>query len=354
MRLIKYEISRAIDKLKSIVQKNDKIAALSGILVEDGYLIASNTEITMQVKLEACAGDNFIIPMKAFELIKNLPEGEEVEITANDKNVVTIKMSKIKNSYQSFPPEDYVYKKRNVETANAIRLPGAKLMEALSHCSYAAADGTVSNLMLKGIYFEGGDGCLNLVASNGHVMAWDRIEVEGTSDMKIIVPKVAVKKLLSMGIASDIDVSYDTKSVILQNEEFTIFSRLLDGTYFNYKGMFRDTLINTAIERTDFIAAMSRANMCINESKKVVFNFNGATLHIAANDTTAQYEENVPLLKNVTTPLRIGFDPKLVLDSVKSFKDDVVNLNLSTDQSPLFIETEKKDSMSLVLPVKLR
>ena len=85
MKVQKYEIARVIDKLKSIVQKNDQFPALGGILVKDGYLIASNSEITMKVKLEASEGSYFIIPMKAFDLIKNLPDGE-IDISATDKN----------------------------------------------------------------------------------------------------------------------------------------------------------------------------------------------------------------------------------------------------------------------------
>lgn len=38
MKVQKYEITRVIDKLKSIVQKNDQFPALGGILVKDGYL----------------------------------------------------------------------------------------------------------------------------------------------------------------------------------------------------------------------------------------------------------------------------------------------------------------------------
>lgn len=98
MKVQKYEIARVIDKLKSIVQKNDQFPALGGILVKDGYLIASNSEITMKVKLEASEGSYFIIPMKAFDLIKNLPDGE-IDISATDKNVVMIKIGAIKNKY---------------------------------------------------------------------------------------------------------------------------------------------------------------------------------------------------------------------------------------------------------------
>lgn len=90
MKVQKYEISRTIDKLKSIVQKNDQFPALGGVLVKDGYLIASNTEMTMQLKLEASKGSCFIIPMKAFDVIENLPDGEVI-IDADGKNIVTIK-----------------------------------------------------------------------------------------------------------------------------------------------------------------------------------------------------------------------------------------------------------------------
>lgn len=86
MKVQKYEISRTIDKLKSIVQKNDQFPALGGVLVKDGYLIASNTEMTMQLKLEASKGSCFIIPMKAFDVIKNLPEGE-VDIDTEGENI---------------------------------------------------------------------------------------------------------------------------------------------------------------------------------------------------------------------------------------------------------------------------
>lgn len=86
MKVQKYEISRTIDKLKSIVQKNDQFPALGGVLVKDGYLIASNTEMTMQLKLEASKGSYFIIPMKAFDVIKNLPDGE-VDIDTEGENI---------------------------------------------------------------------------------------------------------------------------------------------------------------------------------------------------------------------------------------------------------------------------
>lgn len=145
MKVQKYEIARVIDKLKSIVQKNDQFPALGGILVKDGYLIASNSEITMKVKLEASAGSYFIIPMKAFDLIKNLPDGE-IDISATDKNVVMIKIGAIKNKYQSYPPEEFNFDITEDPEADGVELNGKKIMEAISHVIYAAADALVGKV----------------------------------------------------------------------------------------------------------------------------------------------------------------------------------------------------------------
>lgn len=177
MKVQKYEIARVIDKLKSIVQKNDQFPALGGILVKDGYLIASNSEITMKVKLEASEGSYFIIPMKAFDLIKNLPDGE-IDISATDKNVVMIKIGAIKNKYQSYPPEEFNFDITEDPEADGVELNGKKIMEAISHVIYAAADGG-ANAQMTGIYFEGTDSGVSLAALDGHVIAVDSVKAEG-------------------------------------------------------------------------------------------------------------------------------------------------------------------------------
>ena len=50
MKVQKYEISRTIDKLKSIVQKNDQFPALGGVLVKDGYRIQYRNDHAAQIR----------------------------------------------------------------------------------------------------------------------------------------------------------------------------------------------------------------------------------------------------------------------------------------------------------------
>lgn len=188
MKVQKYEIARVIDKLKSIVQKNDQFPALGGILVKDGYLIASNSEITMKVKLEASEGSYFIIPMKAFDLIKNLPDGE----------------------------------------------------------------------------------------------------------------------------------------------------------------------INTCASRTALIGAMTRAKMCTEEKQPAVFQIEDDVLNISIRDKLADYQEQVPLQETVCKSIRLGFDSKLVLETLKAFTCDNIALGFTSPRTPMIVEAEDSDMKAMVLPVAIR
>ena len=350
MKMSKSEISRTIDKLKSIVQKSP-IAALEGVLVKDGYLIASNTEVIMQVKMEASEGESFIIPAKAFDLIKNLPEGE-VEITADQKNVVTIKMAKIKNSYQSFPVENFSYAKTDITAIGEAVLPGERLIEGIGHVIYAV-DEKNSNRMMGGICFEGSGSGLNLVALDGHVIAWDHIDADGVAAMKIIVPKSAAKKLLSIDMNGDVMFSYDDKSAVFKTKDCTVYTRLIDGNFFSYEKFFDKAPICTIINRQELIGAMTRAKLCTDERTPTVFNISGDELNVAVKDKVADYQENLHLQMEMENPLKIGFDSRLVIETIKAFTCDNITLNFTSASLPMIVEAEDSDMKAVVLPIRI-
>lgn len=338
MKVQKYEISRTIDKLKSIVQKNDQFPALGGVLVKDGYLIASNTEMTMQLKLEASKGSCFIIPMKAFDVIENLPDGEVI-IDADGKNIVTIKTKAIKNKYQSYPPEEFSFDITEDLDAPEVVINGKRMMEAIGHVIYAAADSSSATQMM-GVYFEGGENKIKLVALDGHVVAVDSIPTDGTADMKLIVPKTVAKKLVSMGIIDDVAVTYTKNRAVFKSKEYTIYTRLIEGKYFDYNRFFMAGKMKTYVSRLELVAAMTRAKMCTEEKKPAVFEMNEDQLNIRIADRLTDYQEEVKLQDPLPEPLKIGFDSKLVLETLKAFTCENIAMNFSGPKMPAVVEAE--------------
>lgn len=320
MKLKKYELVRAIDKVKSVVQKNPQIPALGGVLVKEGYAIAANGEMTIQVKLEGTEEESFIIPMKAFDLIKNLPEGD-VEITCDDKDVVTIQMEKIKNSYQSFPAESFMYDKTETGKEQGIVLPGALLMEAVSHALYAAADKSPGRPELEGIYLEGEGDNLNLAATDGHVMCWDQIHaISGVSGLKLIVPKTAAKKLTSMGMDDDITLSYDANGAIFKTDTYLIRTRIRDGKYVPYQKMFVNMENYAIVNREELIGAMTRAKMCTDESVPAEFDIDGEEINVILQDKVTNYREKIMLKSPIEKPIRACYDNLLGTEEIRGYR----------------------------------
>ncbi len=355
MRAQKYEIARILDRVKSVVQKNSAFPALEGVLVKDGYFIGSNMELTIQVKSEACIGDSFILPAKAFDLIKNLPDGE-VEIREDGERQILIKTDKITNRYQTYGADDFAFYKADADFDNEISLPGERLMEALGHVVYASDDRAVK-AVLGGVYFEAEPGILNLVAADGHMSAWDQIETAGESDMKVIVPKSVVKKLISLGIVDDITVAYNRTSVIFRSGDCTVSSRLIDGNYLDYRRFFQQAPESVVLNRKGLLEAMNRAKLCIidreNTRHPAVFDFNGGELHVSIADSLSDYSEVIELDSILTEGMRIGFNPNIILETARVFSGDEIRLSYSNPKAPMYLTEEGSQLRALILPVAL-
>lgn len=133
MKIDKNELAKKIGQLKGIVPSKTTSEALRGVLYKDGYLIASNTELTVKAKLEAEESNpdgRFIIPEKAFDLISNMPNGI-IELIPTEGQL-TIKMDKIKNVYNTVSPDEYTYQRRLEAELSNVQAKKTRAIEALT------------------------------------------------------------------------------------------------------------------------------------------------------------------------------------------------------------------------------
>ena len=138
MKMSKEDLARRIAKLESVVPKSTPMAVLQGILAQDGYLIATNLELSVKAKI----GGNeepFIIPQKAFDLIKSLPDGD-VEIIPDvhgEKHTITIKTERVKNVYLTMDPAEFPVSSICPDGDGEVTLKGENLQAAMKRVSYA-------------------------------------------------------------------------------------------------------------------------------------------------------------------------------------------------------------------------
>lgn len=351
MKIEKTELAKKISQLKSVVPKKTTIDALQGILVDGGYLIAANNELTIKAKLEGVEEEKFIIPAKAFDLINSLPAGEVTITHKNDE--VTIQMGKIKNKFKTHPVSKFIYTRTSIEASNETAVSADKMKKAISHVLYAIP-ATNANQIMTGMYISCSGGKMDFVGLDGHRIAWDCIDYDG--NFGLIIPKLALEKILQLDLQGDIRISFDANGAVFATDEFEVYTRLIQGEYFKYKNMFSEGNIYTVVERKVFLESINRAQLCgsVEDKAPVVLEVIGSLIRIEYKNAQANYEEEIATQVNAGDGLKIGFNPRLLMDSLKSFDCDNVSLAFTSNKMPLIIKAEDSDMTALVLPVNMK
>ena len=354
MKINRYELMRAIDKAKGIVQKNASIPALSALLIDGQRAIASNTEITLEVKLEASGGTSLLLPMRAFDMVRNLPEGE-LDIEQDNDQTVVIKAGKTTSRFSSYKVLDFTLRRERPD-ADGVILPGGKLMEALSKVVFASDD-TSTRRELTGVNLRATGGVIKITATDGHMVAIDEVIADGVSDMDLIIPKNTVRKLISMDMDDNITLTHDGRSAVFETTAYTIYSRLIDGKYINTYQLFApdDQLHALRIDRRDLIAALTRANLCNSDETKhaLVVQLNGQTIDMTLVASTSGYHEILEADTDFTGELKIGLNPKMLLEALKGYSGDIITLKLMGPRAPVYISEEASALKMIVLPVNI-
>jgi DNA polymerase III beta subunit len=348
MKIQKTDLAQKLNKIKGVVPKKTTMPVLQGILVRDGYLIASNMEMTVKAKIEGTEGESFIIPERAFDLINNLPDGE-MEISAAAGNIITIKADKIKNKYQTLDPAQFPTTASQDE-GSELRIKAEMLLESMKRVSYAVpAQNT--NTVMTAMCLQAAGGQLNFAGLDGHVLAWDKIDYDG--EFELLIPKNTVDKMKSLGLSGEVQIRHNKTGAVFITEDFEIYTRLIEGEYFKYQTLFKELPLHTVVSRMALLDAMTRAKMCTEERCPVKFEMDGGALNLSIKDNTTDYHETIELQEDIAKTLTIGFDARLVLETLKAFDCENVGLSFGGPKMPMIVEAEDSDFKTIVLPVAI-
>ena len=197
------------------------------------------------------------------------------------------------------------------------------------------------------------EGKLNYIALDGHVISWDKADFEG--DFELLIPKNTVDRLQSIGLVGDLTITSTSVSAIFQTEGCEITSRIVAGKFFDVEKIIKtDVPIQTVVGRREMVEALTRARMCsAAESIPVTLLFKGDEVTVRLASSVADYSETVELKKEMLGEFKIGFDSRLLIESLKSFDDEDVEFNMASPKMPILLRGDT-EYLAVVLPVMVR
>lgn len=346
MIIEKSRIAPKLSRLKTIIPTKSTVESIQGILYKDKTLYTTNLEISIQTALESDSDDVFIIPSRAIDLIESLPEGQ-IEITSEGNNSIKIKTKYINNKFQSYDPNTFPKMEDELKATATGKIEGKDLEKGIKSVMYAVKE-YLGKPILTGVYFDSSGGKLNIVGCDGYRMSWSKIEC--MNDFKFVIPKAIIQKLLSVGLTGEVEIEYKQSKATFKTDDYIIHTGLLEGDYIDYTKMFLKESSKITVNRVMLTEATKRCMLCAEDKSKNVIKLKikKNNITISTNSELSEYTEEI-IAENSIEDITIGFNGAYLMDFLKSFEDEKLELNFS----PNLLTAENTEQSALIVAIKI-
>lgn len=355
------ELVKAISIVQKAVPTRTTMPILECILLDadTGHILltANDTELGIETHLkgEILEKGNVALNARLFsDIIRKLPEAD-VMITCDEQYRTRITCGKAMFEIGGLDGFDFV-RLPYVERNERIVLSQYIFREMIRQTIFSIAQNETNRIM-TGELMEMKDGYLRLISLDGHRISIRRVAMEENyTNFKAIVPGKTlneIAKILS-GENADMVHLYLTKDHLMMDlEETLLVSRLIEGNYFRVDQMISpDYETKVTLQRRELLDCIDRAVLLVREDDKkpLMLEIGDRLMGLSIRSQIGSLNESIPVMKE-GKDLRIGFNPKFLMDALRVIDDEEVDLYFMNAKAPCVIRDREGNYLYLVLPV---
>jgi DNA polymerase-3 subunit beta len=355
----KNELLSKVQIVSRAVPNKTNLTVLECILItaqdDKISMVANDMELGIKTFLDGTIVEEGIIAINAkmlLEIVRKLPEND-VRIETDEDFRATITCEKSKFVIAGKSGDDFSYLPI-IKTQDKIVLRQHSLREAIRKTIFSTSEG---DRTMSGELFEIKDQMIMIASLDGHRISIRKIPLaEDHENLRIIIPGKAlneVSKILN-GEYNDIVTLYITdKHILFDFDQTTVVSRLIEGEYFHVEKMlYRDYETKISINKMDLQNCIERSTLLIREGDKkpIVLDIKEDFIHLSVNSVLGTLKEDIEIVKE-GKDLLIGFNPRFILDAIRSIDDDEIELFMINSKSPCIIRDENETYTYLILPI---
>ena len=335
-------------------------------LTTDGlYLMSTDNEIAIKTfidkkdieQIESC-GEIVVSGRYIYDIVRKLPdEIINIEEVIDSKIYITTHNSSFNlncSNPNEFPDLELEYRKDPV-------VLNQKVFKTIINQTSFATSTQESRPVLTGINFKIEKNIMECTATDSYRLAIKKIELnEDVSEtINIIIPTKNLNELVKLMSEEEdnMEMHIFNNKVIFKFNQITMMTRLISGTYPDTSKLIPDEFTLTMkIKLMDFFSAIDRASLLTNESDKntIKLESKGETVIISSNiPEIGNVEEKITVEKNNEENIKIAFNSKFMLDSIRVLESDEIELLFNGEFKPIIIKNPESDSLTqLILPIR--
>ena len=356
---------KSLGHVQSVVERRNTIPILSNVLIEareDDSLRLMATDLDLQVDetIPANVSQPGAITVSAhtfFDIVRKLPEGSQVELTAAEGKMQVV-AGRSRFNLSTLPRDDFpVIAEGDLPTR--FELPAATLREIIEKTRFAISS-EETRYYLMGIFFHVVEDQMRAAATDGHRLA--RVTVarpDGADGMPdVIVPRKAVNELYKLleELEGTVEISLSPTKVRFGLGSAILTSKLIDGTFPDYNRVIptaNDKLLK--LDPKSFAQGVDRVSTIASEKTRAVkmaVDRDKVTLSVTSPENGVATEE-VPADYGADG-LEIGFNAKYLLDILGEIDGDTVEVHLADAAAPTLLrENDKSNALYVLMPMRV-
>jgi DNA polymerase-3 subunit beta len=329
---------------------------------EDGSLRLMTTDLDLQVDESIPAnvtqpGATTVSAHTFFDIVRKLPEGSQVELTAAEGKMQVV-AGRARFNLSTLPRDDFPVIAEG-ELPTRFELPAATLREIIEKTRFAISS-EETRYYLMGIFLHVIDDQLRAAATDGHRLA--RVTVarpDGADGMPdVIVPRKAVAELYRLleELEGTVEISLSPTKIRFGLGSAILTSKLIDGTFPDYNRVIptaNDKLLK--LDPKSFSAGVDRVSTIASEKTRAVkmsVDRDKVTLSVTSPENGVATEE-VPADYG-SDGLEIGFNAKYLLDILSEIDGDTVEVHLADAAAPTLLrENDKSNALYVLMPMRV-
>ena len=367
LALTRQNLHQGLTAVSQSVPARTTLPVLSNVLFEPSeeglWITATDLDVTVRTRVPAEvqeAGSLTVPGKKIQEIVRSLPDRPVQVGTLGSQMELVCGKSRFK--LNGLPADDFPSSPQ-LEFDQAWATSGADLLALIRNTSFAVSS-EETRPILSGVLWELRGNEMRMVATNGHRLARMSVKTEasGPAASNLIVPPSALRLVQRLFADEDeVELGRDGNFLGFRSGTTEVFTRLIDGTYPNYKQVIpRDNDKFAVVDKNALLGAVKRMDVVASDqTHRIKLSFSGSRMNLSVStpDLGEGYDEVD--LGYEGDELEIGFNASYLIEVLRHMPTDDVRIGFKAPERAATIEpvppedADEIDYLCLVMPLRL-
>ena len=360
-----------LNKVSHAISSKNLIPVLAGIkfdLKKDKLtLTASDNDITIQTTIESLKDGDFKVEEEGsiiisgkyiLEIVRKIPD-EFINIDVVDNLKIMVYTDNSEYDLNGISENEYPTISLD-ESKKKIDINSKIFRDSITETAFATSNEETKPI-LTGINFKVNGNILELNSTDSYRLARKLINLSKASEdsYNIVIPSHNVlefTRIMDDDDKANVEMHIFNSKVLFKYKNVLFQSRLISGTYPNTSNLLPEsTYMVITANLNDLYNVIDRASILTSDKDKntVTFETQGNTLVVKSSSVEiGRVEERMNITKNIEDDIKISFSARYMMEALKAFSTETVDINYVGEIKPIIIKSKEKENLTeLVLPV---